>query len=168
MEAHLPHNNDDDLNNSEMDCSENGLRFVDSTLPYDSFSFISAHCLVSVNIDGENYEINCELAFYDHLPLFLTIETIISCAANDDLLYKLVDWNNFGVKEYCNIAENHLMNIDVCDNRGCKLDHYNKIDSNFDMILCAPNAASENFTSIKRKKFTPVAGWKLFCGASIV
>ena len=87
--------------------SENGFRFVDSTLPYDSFSFISSahsttswidHCLISGNIDVANYEINYELAFYDHLPLFLTIKTIISYDANDDanddLLYKLVDWNH--------------------------------------------------------------------------
>ena len=162
--------------NKNLFSSENGFRFVDSTLPYDSFSFISSahsstswidHCLISGNIDVANYEINYELAFYDHLSLFLTIKTIISYDANDDanddLLYKLVDWNHFDVKEYCNIAEYHLMNIDICDKIGCTLDHYDKIDSNFDMILCALHAASENFTSIKRKKFTPVAGWNLYC-----
>ena len=63
------------------------------------FSFIIAahsittwidHCLVSGDVDVANYnEINYELAVYDHLPLFLTIETIIPYDANEDLLYKL-------------------------------------------------------------------------------
>ena len=58
-----------------------------------------------------NYEIGYNLAFYDHLPVFLTIETCITREQNninEELIYKLVDWRNFDINEYCDIAERVL------------------------------------------------------------
>ena len=66
------------------------------------------HCLLSGNMDVCNYEIRYNLAFYDHLPVFLTIETCITREQNNtnqELLYKLVDWSIFDRNEYCDIAE---------------------------------------------------------------
>ena len=120
---------------------------------------------MSGNIDAYNYEIGYNLAFYDHLPVFLTIGTCMTREQNNinEEIYKLVDWRNFDRSEYCDIAESIMMSIDICDKIGCTENHDDKIDNNFDMILNALHTASEKFTAVKRKSFKPVPGRNAYC-----
>ena len=83
------------------------------------------------------------------------------------MIDEFVDWQKFdrdAIEIYNFQCENNLQNVDICDVLGCnQLEHCQKIDDAFEIILQTFKSATQDYRHKKVIKFVPVPGWNEHC-----
>ena len=155
--------------------NDNTFTVHDLSLPCDSFTCLSPshnttswldHIVSNNCFSLQNISIDFNAVSFDHFPVsadFIIEGNINYVKAGDEF----VDWQKFdrdAIEIYNFQCENNLQNVDICDVLGCnQLEHCQKIDDAFEIILQTFKSATQDYRHKKVIKFVPVPGWNEHC-----
>lgn len=169
---------------------DHNLHFIDSNLPRDSFTYMSAgqnlstswldHAVTSNFSTVNHFKILYGLSLFDHIPIEFEIflhdgqigAVNKDSIRNGNIINEFVLWNkitNQDILIYQNklkvAFQNYTNEALMCTNSNCNLDcHIRDLDDALNYLYHNLHACTDHLKkSQKNKKFTPVAGWNDYC-----
>jgi hypothetical protein len=92
--------------------------------------------------------------------------SVVENLQKQHLMSQFVNWsiiNDVERQHYIDKVENILLGIDIYDRIDCNVDHRQRIDVVYELIIDALKEGTKKYIICKTKKFQPVPGWNKYC-----